>query len=190
MTNIPKIPLGGQIQVGAAIPSIDAKYGPYASKQDAIDALGEEGADVICNGLTIGVIEDNKIVEYWFQGGVTINHLVKKGGNDGENLQVELSTFRKNDLIPNNAAKCNFTYNGEAVYKVPCIYDNANCILACCNILDNNVEIDKVYLIAGKVILIIWEGDNIPSWAMSYIPKNNIRMLNETYDALSIQVNN
>lgn len=187
MAKIPKIPLGGPIQVGASIPSVDAKYGPYASKQDAMDALGEDGMDVICIGLTIGIIEDNNIVEYWFQGGTSITNLVKKG-NDDNNIVTELSRFAKGDVIPIHAAKTIFTYNDEAVYKVPCIYDDANCILACCNIIENNIEIIKVYLIAGKNILNVWNDNNIPNWVIPYIPKRNVQILTEIQNTLNIQV--
>lgn len=74
------ISLGGKIQVGAAVANVDAKYGPYNSKNAAYNALGEGGMDVIAEGLTIGIIENGRIVEYWWQGGTSLSNLVKKGG--------------------------------------------------------------------------------------------------------------
>lgn len=74
--------IGKQVYVGDNVPNIDAKYGPYASKEHAIETLGEDGMDVIAEGLTIGIIKDNKIVEHWFVGGIDIEHLVPKYDND------------------------------------------------------------------------------------------------------------
>jgi hypothetical protein len=187
MAKIPKIPLGGPIQVGASIPNIDVKYGPYTSKQDVIDTLGEEGMDVITQGLTVGIIENKLIVEYWFQGGTDIEHLVKKR-SDIELTKVDLKGLVINDTISKHAADCKFVYNGEAVYKVPCVYDNTNCILVYCNLLNNGTLVNKVYLIAGKVILNIWEDNNIPSWVKPYLPKENVNMLTEVYNSLMLKV--
>ena len=77
------IPIGGQIQVGSKTASVDAKYGPWASRAEAMEALGEEGMDAIVDGLTVGIIENGKTVEYWWQGGTELEHLVKK--NDSLN---------------------------------------------------------------------------------------------------------
>ena len=43
-----------------------------------MDALGDNGKDVIVQGLTVGIIENGLIVEYWFRGGTDVGHLVQK----------------------------------------------------------------------------------------------------------------
>ncbi len=67
------------IKSSEARASLDSKYGPYASVAAAHAALGEEGADVVAVGLTVGIITgENQITEYWYQGGTTQAHLVPK----------------------------------------------------------------------------------------------------------------
>ena len=73
-----KIPIGDQIAMSLPAANIDARYGPYESKQEVMDALGENGMDVIAEGITVGIIENNEIVEYWFHEGTDIDHLIKK----------------------------------------------------------------------------------------------------------------
>ena len=64
------------------VASLDARYGPYSSKQEAVDTLGDNDLAVLkvgsSNGLTVGIIENGKVVEYWFQGGIDVEHLVPK----------------------------------------------------------------------------------------------------------------
>ena len=67
---------GGVTSTKEGLPNIDFRYGPYQSKSAACLALEED--ELICNGLTIGIEEDNEVVEYWFQGGTDSDHLVPK----------------------------------------------------------------------------------------------------------------
>lgn len=184
MAKIPKIPLGGPIQVGASIPSVDAKYGPYASKQDAMDALGEDGMDVICIGLTVGIIENNQVVEFWFQGGATINHLVRKS-NDLK--IVDLKGRTTNVVLPADASNSIFTYNNESVEVIPCIYEDANVILVYCNVIDGNETVDKLYLISGRAILNIWNIDDAPSWTEYYTTKSQVKAIKDVISSLTLE---
>lgn len=61
------IRIGEAIQVGKKIPSLDARYGPWDSKQACIDTLGPEDWDVISEGLTVGIKENGGVEEYWFK---------------------------------------------------------------------------------------------------------------------------
>ena len=59
--------------------SLDFRYGPYSSIQDALDSVGNK----IDNGVTIGIIENNQIVDYTIQGVVsgvapTSSNFIKK----------------------------------------------------------------------------------------------------------------
>lgn len=59
-------------------PSIDAKYGPYESLEDALFTLVKPTRAV---GLTVGIKKDNDTIsEYWFYGGIEDEHLVIKEG--------------------------------------------------------------------------------------------------------------
>lgn len=61
-------PILGKIKSSESAASLDAKYGPYASKAAANAALGENGDDVITAGLTVGVTQsDGSIKEFWYQ---------------------------------------------------------------------------------------------------------------------------
>lgn len=60
------------------LPSFDAFYGPYESKQEAFDKLSTDKFQ-LCIGKTVGIIEDGKIVEYWFESAYeTVDDLVPK----------------------------------------------------------------------------------------------------------------
>ena len=66
-------------------PSLDHRWGPYNSKQEAFDFLDDR--DVLCIGLTVGVKDAStgKIDEYWFrEKAQSVEDLVKK--NDDDNI--------------------------------------------------------------------------------------------------------
>ena len=181
------IPIGLQLALSKTTASIDVRYGPYLSKQAVIDTLGENGMDVLAEGITVGIIESGEIVEYWFKGGIDIDHLVKKQSN-AELFTVDLKDIHVEDLIPTHAAKCTFTYDGEATYKIPCVYDDANCVLVSCYIKTELEIINKVYLIAGRNVLNVWADDEIPEWVLPYLPKEVALMLQDVYNALYVNM--
>lgn len=72
--------LANRIQVNTNCANNDALYGPYNSIAEAISSipptlLNGEGA----RGRTIGVLEDDKVVEYWWQPADGGYEFVKKG---------------------------------------------------------------------------------------------------------------
>ena len=71
-----------------ALPNIDAIYGPYPNLNGAITTIM---ASKRAKGLTVGIMTDNGIEEYWFKNGITNNHLVPKnqgGSGGGHNLFI------------------------------------------------------------------------------------------------------
>lgn len=56
-------------------PNLDSKYGPYTSTSAALTALT---STVRAIGLTVGIITNSTIVEYWFKSGITDSDLVQK----------------------------------------------------------------------------------------------------------------
>lgn len=72
------ITIGDSLKYNSSVPSIDSKYGPYASVDAAYDVLYD--ANIICVGLTVGIYNDDKteITEYWFNGGTALENLVEK----------------------------------------------------------------------------------------------------------------
>lgn len=160
------IPLGGQIQVSRKVASVDAKYGPYASKQAAQDALGAGGMGVIAVGLTVGIIEGSKIVEYWWQGGTTIEHLMMKSTDAVVDLKQTASMY-----LAESPKVCSFTYGGVPLYCMPVVHEGANYFLIFAFLVEDGEPVKKVYLIAGKTITSIYEGNEIPDWIISLYPQ-------------------
>ena len=76
--------------------SLDAKYGPYASVDDAFDQLYAENDIAI--GLTVGIQDPvtGKIEDYWFYGGTDKSNLVVKLRYDGSFLTVNGESWQLN----------------------------------------------------------------------------------------------
>lgn len=71
-----------------ALPNIDAIYGPYPDLDTAKTTILPSKR---CKGLTVGILTDNGIEEYWFKNGITNKNLVPKnqgGSGGGHNLFV------------------------------------------------------------------------------------------------------
>ena len=75
---------GGVATNKGAMPSIDLRYGPYASVHAAHTALSDD--DVVTVGLTVGIIDGSNIVEYWYQGGTAEANLVPKHQSSGSSF--------------------------------------------------------------------------------------------------------
>lgn len=56
-------------------PNIDYKYGPYSTIDSANRAIPKSERAV---GLTVGIIQNHMITEYWYSGGIDDQYLVKK----------------------------------------------------------------------------------------------------------------
>ena len=75
--------LGDTLSLNASKPSLDHRWGPYNSKQEAFDFLDDR--DVLCIGLTVGIKDAStgKIDEYWFrEKAQSVEDLVKKNDDD------------------------------------------------------------------------------------------------------------
>lgn len=68
------IQLSSGIVLGAPKP-LDAKFGPYASTTAANNTIPET---LRYKGLTIGILENSEIVEYWYKAGTSNAQLIKK----------------------------------------------------------------------------------------------------------------
>lgn len=75
---------GGVATNKGSMPSIDLRYGPYASVHAAHTALSDD--DVVTIGLTVGIIDGSNIVEYWYQGGTAETNLVPKRQSSGSSF--------------------------------------------------------------------------------------------------------
>lgn len=72
--------LGNQITLKNVNSNIDRDYGPYEDK--TLTEIAELLKDTIQIGKTIGVIEEGKIVEYWWQKVAEGFEFVKKQNLD------------------------------------------------------------------------------------------------------------
>jgi len=81
--------------------SLDSYYGPYKSLREALETLTStkvNGVDYNKRsvGLTVGIINKDKITEYWFQGGTDDNNLVMKNNESALPQGLKIVTFDKN----------------------------------------------------------------------------------------------
>ena len=156
-------------------PNIDYMYGPYNSLEEAYAALSKEtdniSATALVKGKTVGVIEDGKITEYWFESdpedttaGYKITDLVKK------NDVIELSNYTKNGkVLPLSGA---YTYNGNPVSHIRVISETDGIQYVFCPRHDANYESEIYYVffdddsdeIDGPVYAGSYTRDNAPDW--------------------------
>jgi hypothetical protein len=72
--------LNDNLNVKRTLP-IDARYGPWGSKQTALDNIPDFQR---YKGLTVGILVDQKVVEYWFESAFeTVDDLVLKTSSGG-----------------------------------------------------------------------------------------------------------
>ena len=162
------IAIGEQIQVGGIkVPDIDANYGPFASREDAFARLGTTGRNVITVGLTVGIREGDRIVEYWWQGGTALENLIMKSST----IIVDLKTLTGN-TIPDTCYKCLFTYGDAPVYSIPCLFNSANCLLVYVDVIEDEEPVQEAYIITGRTIVAHYTGENIPQWVQRLQPSN------------------
>lgn len=81
--------------------SLDSYYGPYKSLREALETLTStkvNGVDYNKRsvGLTVGILNNNEITEYWFQGGTDDKNLVKKNNESALPQGLKIVTFDKN----------------------------------------------------------------------------------------------
>lgn len=89
--------------VSGARANIDAKYGTYKSIQEAIQSIVKESRAL---GLTVGIIENDVVKEYWWKTGTDDKDLI---------LKIDKAAYTKISELDNDA---NFVNNIDLDYKV------------------------------------------------------------------------
>ena len=79
--------LGNQITLKNVNSNVDRDYGPYDDK--SLDEIAALLNDTIQIGKTIGVIEEGKIIEYWWQNTGTKCEFIKKSIPEINNITEE-----------------------------------------------------------------------------------------------------
>lgn len=105
------IQLGRNIVVNEPCPDIDFRYGPYNSVAEAENWIDRHLRAI---GLTVGIIEDGEIVEYWFKSDTM--HLVKKL-NDGENLYSPSESI-PDDAISETVSASKSSLQGQTISQI------------------------------------------------------------------------
>jgi hypothetical protein len=172
------ITLNDNIQIAGG-KLIDNKYGPYNSVSAALAALP---AFIRARGLTVGVIENNALKEYWFKEGTNNSDLVEKitsgssgGGGVGMdtgvrsltgNWQSTYTTVQTNSaswgvggggmgsvpVIP-DPLRFNFTGNGTTTNFTVSGTNNSNNPLYIDVYVDNVKQISSgVYSLSSEVV--------------------------------------
>lgn len=125
------------------LPNVDAKYGPYANIDAANAAINKTSRAI---GLTVGIITDSTIAEYWYESGIEDENLVLKGSNN-------TSTDVEVNVISNLSSEDNGTLNelyGDS--KIGTWVINAANGLSYMK-FDNNRWIKFVGVILGDVVV-------------------------------------
>lgn len=110
--------LARNILVGEKCSNIDYKYGPYDSIDEAWRVL--KPMEVIEKGLTIGIIVNDGIEEYWFKSGTTKTDLIPKRSEINVDVQLNPSSMNPvaNRIITNAIQEINNKLNRNTV-EVP-----------------------------------------------------------------------
>ncbi len=96
-------PLVNKIRITNPASNLDARYGPWDSINIALSAFDPVLREI---GLTVGVVENGQITEYWYKNNITDNGLVIKS------IDVNLST-----VVQSNSANWNDSYNITTEYQ-------------------------------------------------------------------------
>jgi hypothetical protein len=118
--------------------NIDERYGPYLSITEAL--TGTAGTREL--GLTVGIIEEGEVVEYWFKSGIKDEYLVKKivafkkinssQSWNGLNYEIDLNyedldTLAIDDGVSNIAFSLLFAEDSDSIHrKRKIIIDNSS----------------------------------------------------------------
>lgn len=126
--NEPATNITARINVMDAVPNVDINYGPYNSAHEAYLALSENEA--IAVGLTVGVMNNGTIQEYWFKSGTEEVNLVPKATQDYNALENKPKIGTKtldssttlSDIGAASASELS-AHTANAMIHVPMTYD-------------------------------------------------------------------
>ncbi len=90
-------PLVNRVRITNPTANLDARYGPWPSTLSALSAFDPVLRE---KGLTVGIIENGSVAEYWYKNGITDSDLVLK-------LTDPILTT----TVQNNSANWNFGYD-------------------------------------------------------------------------------
>lgn len=68
-------PLVNRIGVTNPYSNVDGRYGPWSTRNDALTSFN---AGLRSQGLTLGIIESGRVVEYWYRDGISDANLILK----------------------------------------------------------------------------------------------------------------
>jgi hypothetical protein len=101
---------------GNLLPNNNILYGPYNTKDEAFNIISSKLNNRIPIGLTVGIITNNVIVEYWFSGGITIDHLIPKIEVSEQLVDYDEQLKQINEKINENSD--NIETNTESIANI------------------------------------------------------------------------
>lgn len=169
-----QISIGGQLFSPKKLQSIDAKYGPYNNIQEALEMLGPDNMDVLCYGLTVGIVQsDGNIKDYVITklegtNTITVNNFKEKYQNstiykgvcntpsNNKNKVVSIPNFAiSNDRKPKDSTQLLLTLSYGHVESN--MYLNIN-NLGNVQVYHNNDDVIK-NIQSNKVLYMVYESD-------------------------------
>lgn len=172
-------------------PNIDYMYGPYESLSAAYAALSEQtdniSATALVKGKTVGVIEDGKITEYWFESdpadataGYKITDLVKKNSEQPSSANiVDIKDYiQPGKILPVPGV---YTYYGNPVSHIRVISETDGIQYIFCPRHDSNYESEVYYEffdddydeVDGPVYQRTYTRENAPEWLLRAMGENS-----------------
>ena len=116
------------VKVVSPYSNVDYNYGPYNTVEDAVFAIPSVIRE---KGLTVGVLLDGNVIEYWWKSGIQDSDLVIKSSNAGtipiyENVDdvppTGDTTIPTNVLLVDDAFTP-FTFDEEKEMMMQAIYE-------------------------------------------------------------------
>lgn len=128
---------------------------------------------------SIVFIEDRSII--W-----THNKAFQNGAKE-----VKLDNVSRGDTLPNKCWDCVFTYNDDAVFTLPIVYNDGNYLFSYAKFYDydviqqENVAVEKAWLFEDTQVSGYWENNSIPSELRRYVPGNVLDRISNVEECLT-----
>lgn len=159
-----------QIDVRSTCSNIDVLYGPYSSIQEACEVVSYNRRAL---GRTVGIIDKNSILEYWWKSGLNDEDLIKKV----EELSLSLALYGNSEFSAEEGDNIvgQFIVDGSVGVKKAILYQ----------IVDNRELFIQEYINIGKKVPFSF---TIPSPNSSGVYKYRIKVL-DNFDNYAVTDN-
>ena len=132
-------PLVNRVGLTNPYAAVDARYGPWSTRNDALTSFN---AGLRSQGLTLGIIESEKVVEYWYRDGVLDTNLILKSPD------INIAGYRP---LSGGIISGNFFVSGTLSAVRTAFLENLNVQ----NVLSSTYiqHIDRITLDSNRIVL-------------------------------------